>query len=184
MRKTTVLWISLLFVAALPLDTLSASEGWKESKVFPDIVFRTPDGIERKLSDYRGKVVVLNFWASWCGPCVREWPALEQSYRELQPEVAFIILNMYEPYGVGADWARKKGYTMPLCDSGYSPRESRRFKKALTHADGTFIDYNKYFIPSSYVIDKNGVIVKVWRKNRLTRASLRKIIRQVTAQSN
>ena len=170
-------------MAALPLDTLSASEGWKKNKVFPDIAFRTPDGNEHKLSDYRGKVVVLNFWASWCGPCVREWPAFEQSYQELKSEAEFIILNMYEPYDVGVKWVQEKGYTIPLCDSGYVPRDSRQFKKALTHADGTFIDYQKYFIPTSYVIDRNGVIVKIWRKNRLTRASLRKIIRDVTAQS-
>jgi len=44
----------------------------------PDVPFVTGEGVERKLSDYRGKGIVLNFWATWCPPCVREMPQLDR----------------------------------------------------------------------------------------------------------
>ena len=47
-----------------------------ESPMAPDVVFLGPGGERHALADYRGRVVVLNLWASWCGPCVREIPAL------------------------------------------------------------------------------------------------------------
>lgn len=182
MRRTAVLGLLLLFLTTFPIDTLGAPEGWTKNHAFPDIAFHTSDGNKHKLSDYRGKVIFLNFWASWCGPCIKEWPTIEKSYHELKSQAEFLVLNMYEPYDVGVKWAQAKGYTMPLCDSGYAPRGSQLFKEALTHANGTFINYHKYFIPSSFVIDKNGVIVKVWRKSRIHGGAVRKAIEQAATR--
>lgn len=47
----------------------------------PDLALMTPDGRQLRLSDYRGHRVLLNFWASWCGPCLDEMPALDQAAR-------------------------------------------------------------------------------------------------------
>ncbi len=52
----------------------------------PDIEFETMDGQKGKLSDFRGKFVVLNFWATWCEPCVREWPELEKLAQRFKEE--------------------------------------------------------------------------------------------------
>ncbi len=57
----------------------------------PDFVLTTLDGREVRLSDYRGHVVFLNFWATWCGPCKIEMPAMERLYREYRRQ-GFAIL--------------------------------------------------------------------------------------------
>src|SRR2546425_12236674 len=51
-------------------------------QISPDFTIKDQNGHPIKLSDYRGKVVFLNFWATWCGPCVEEAPAIERLYRE------------------------------------------------------------------------------------------------------
>jgi thiol-disulfide isomerase/thioredoxin len=63
----------------------------------PDFVLSDMDGERHTLQDYRGKVVLLNFWATWCPPCRREMPALEQLYLRLA-EQGFVVLavNQWE----------------------------------------------------------------------------------------
>src|SRR5437773_12576066 len=57
----------------------------------PDFVLQTLDGREIRLSDYRGHVVFLNFWATWCGPCKIEMPAMERLYREYRRQGLTIL---------------------------------------------------------------------------------------------
>ena len=49
----------------------------------PDTVFTAEDGAKLTLKDFRGRIVLLNFWATWCGPCVREMPSLERLHKKL-----------------------------------------------------------------------------------------------------
>ena len=62
-----------------------------------DFVLEDMDGKRHALQDYRGKVVLINFWATWCPPCVREMPSLERLYQELSDE-PFVVLavNQWE----------------------------------------------------------------------------------------
>ena len=57
----------------------------------PDFVLQTLDGRDMHLSDYRGHVVFLNFWATWCGPCKVEMPAMEKLYREFRSK-GFVVV--------------------------------------------------------------------------------------------
>ena len=61
----------------------------------PDTVFTTEDGAERTLKDFRGKIVLVNFWATWCGPCVREMPSLERLHNKLGG-VDFAVIALSE----------------------------------------------------------------------------------------
>ena len=81
--------IVTLAVAYLPMAPLFRSAeklSTKEGKQFPDVEFKlVSDGSSHRLQEYKGRVVVINFWATWCGPCREELPALnrlQQSYRD------------------------------------------------------------------------------------------------------
>lgn len=83
----------------------------------PDFTVYDAEGNPVKLSDYLGKPVVLNFWASWCEPCKREMPEFEEVFLEMGDEVAFLMINVTtseksqeEPIAL----MKKLGYTFPV----------------------------------------------------------------------
>ncbi|MDQ9824562.1 TlpA disulfide reductase family protein, partial [Acinetobacter sp. 163] len=78
-------------------DTTQASqstEATEAPKQAPDFTVYTVDGEAVKLSDYFGKPIVLNFWASWCGPCKMEMPEFNKMAETLDGEVQFLMVNM------------------------------------------------------------------------------------------
>jgi|SRR4030095_12213017 cytochrome c biogenesis protein CcmG, thiol:disulfide interchange protein DsbE len=111
----------------------------------------TMDGNPRRLSDYRGKVVVLNFWASWCPPCVEEAPSLNRLQRHIEPNGGTIL-------GVSID---------------ESPAAYEKFLKDFAIVYPTWRDpavqdnkskialgYGTSLIPETYVIDRQGKIAR------------------------
>ena len=57
-----------------------------EPQALPEIAFQGPDGEKRSLADFRGRVIVLNFWAVWCAPCLKEMPSLDRLQAKLEKE--------------------------------------------------------------------------------------------------
>ena len=57
--------------------------------------FTLPDlqGKPHKLSDYRGKWVLVNYWATWCAPCIAEMPGIHELYKQVHPQVGFVMIN-------------------------------------------------------------------------------------------
>ena len=62
-------------------------------EVAPDFTIRLLDGSKRKLADYRGKVLVINYWATWCGPCKAEMPMMDE-FRRIYSKYGFEILGV------------------------------------------------------------------------------------------
>ncbi len=81
----------LLLVAALLLSPLAGAE--EISGPAPDFTLKSRSGENLKLSEFRGEVVMINFWASWCGPCRQEMPLLDQLYARYSP-MGFTILGV------------------------------------------------------------------------------------------
>ncbi len=91
--RTTVPGTSLLgaILVIFTVSTLAASS--LEGQVAPDFVLRSATGENLRLSEYRGDVVLINFWATWCGPCRQEMPLLDDLYGRYQ-RVGFNLLGI------------------------------------------------------------------------------------------
>jgi cytochrome c biogenesis protein CcmG, thiol:disulfide interchange protein DsbE len=120
----------------------AAKPRFEIGKPAPDFQVTTSDGQKLTLADFKGQVLVLNFWATWCGPCKRELPLLEGYYRAQQPAGLRILAVATEdsltPYQLRP---LAKILTIPMV---------KRFKGA---------DYGEIkALPTNFVIDRNGIL--------------------------
>jgi len=117
-------------------------------KVAPEFVLQTPEGRTVKLSDYRGQVVLLNTWATWCPPCRTEMPDLETYYRDHQAD-GFVVLavNNQESATTVNAFLAEQDFTFPV----------------LLDPDGLVTErYRVMGLPTSFVIDREGTVRSVW----------------------
>lgn len=105
--------LSLLLAAAAFGAAASAPD--LRGQAAPDFALRSLGGPNLRLSEYRGEVVLVNFWATWCGPCREEMPLLEQIYKQYHP-VGFELLgvNIDDAGSHAADMARNLGVSFPV----------------------------------------------------------------------
>jgi len=111
----------------------------------PNFTLRDLTGNAMSLSQLRGKVVLLNFWATWCGPCRVEMPAMEQLYRTLPRKEFEILAVSTDPQGaaVTRPFQREMGFTFPILhDSEY--------RVGLTYGART--------IPITFMVDRRGIV--------------------------
>ena len=123
------------------------SVGLEEGNLAPDFEFSDYDGSRRKLSDYRGQAVFLNFWATWCGPCRVELVDMETTLRRYGPEGLVVVgVNNGESFERGLNFIRDLG--IELSAFAYDP-------------DTAIVSrYAVHGMPTSYFIDRDGVITR------------------------
>ena len=136
----------------------SPATGLRRGAVFPELVFKDATGQSKRLSDWRGKVVVLHFWGSWCGPCRHELPDMAAQARALGSRgVAFIPLQVRESFFDAKRWIDKQGIALTLFDSGIRDGDGSAFQIA---GGGSLPDRAVAPVfPSSIVLDPSGRVV-------------------------
>ena len=113
----------------------------------PDFTFPGLDGKMVSLSDYRGKIVLVNIWATWCPPCVEEMPSMEKLYNKFKEDNFEILAVSIDAPGLKAvaPFMKKSNLTFP----------------ALIDSEGTIkADYRITGVPESFIVDKQGILIK------------------------
>ncbi len=119
----------------------------QEGDTAPDFTADLADGSTFTLSEQSGKVVLLNFWATWCGPCVGEMPAFEKLYKEYGDEVAVLAVNCLEDEETVRQFIAETGYTFPI---------------AFDVEGVVNMKYPTDGIPYTLVIGKDGTVQKIY----------------------
>ena len=93
----------------------------KEGVAAPDFTGELMDGSSITLSELQGKPVIINFWATWCGPCVKEMPAFERLKEDFGDKIGIIAVNCGDDAETVKDFVEENGYTFPVVlDEEYS----------------------------------------------------------------
>ena len=122
----------------------------------PDFTVYDLEGNAHKLSDFRGKPVILNFWASWCGPCKMEMPDFDEKHQAYGDQIHFLMVNLtdgsQETVETASTFIAEQGYSFPVYFD--------------TERSGA-IAYGVNAVPVTYFIDAEGNFV-AWQQGVLT----------------
>ena len=131
-------------VPEAPAETVPATEAPDYSA--PDFTVLDWEGNARKLSEFVGKPIVLNFWASWCGPCKSEMPEFEAAYEKYGDQIHFVMVNCTAGDSMedAKAFIEKNGYTFPVYFD--------------TTNEASYV-YGANSIPMTIFIDANGDMV-------------------------
>ncbi|GHH99108.1 redoxin domain-containing protein [Neobacillus kokaensis] len=108
----------------------------------PDFELKTLNGESVRLSDLKGKKLMLNFWATWCGPCKAEMPEMEEFYKSADKDIKILAVNIDPQLDV----------------KGFVDEYKITFPVLLDTEDAVNTKYQVISIPTTYFIDSNGII--------------------------
>lgn len=125
------------------IDTSGIASAPVRDALAPDFELVNIQGENVKLSDFRGKAVLINFWATWCAPCRLEMPAIQARYEQYSPDFVVLAVDNDESLEIVAAFVDELGLTFPvLLDPGADIQQLYLIRG----------------YPSSFFVDANGVI--------------------------
>jgi cytochrome c biogenesis protein CcmG/thiol:disulfide interchange protein DsbE len=144
----------------------------REGFAAPDFTLQTLTGETMALSELRGRVVVVNLWASWCPPCREEMPALERAYRDVNPQgVEFLAVNTtyQDSLSQAVSFVNRYELSFPIL-SDHTGQVARLYQLRA--------------LPSTFFIDTDGVIRKVVIGGPMNETTIRTLIEDLLAESD
>lgn len=144
---TLVALCTVAIVQAIEKEQMDRMPGLKIGTEAPDFTLETLNGDIVSLSDYRGKKVLLNFWATWCEPCKAEMPEMQKYYDEHKDGNMEILAVNIDPLNNVKGFVEELGLTFPIL-----------LDPIKTKGDAVNEIYQTLVIPTTYIIDEEGKI--------------------------
>jgi len=168
---TAVLFLAGPFpvLAAPNYNAIPKLQEIKDHPAAPDFTLPDPGGKKISLKDYRGKVVFLNFWATWCEYCREELPAMERLYREFKGKgLEVVAVNIKDKREDALAFIKKNKLSFPV----------------VMDPEGEIgLLYGAYATPTVYLIDRNGtVLARMWGPAGWYSPAARKLISALLEQ--
>lgn len=168
--RTKTVFVGLVLLAAL--TALPSLDGWSMGSRVPavgmqaeDFQLADLDGKTQSLSQYRGKIVLVNFWATWCKPCTTEMPAMQSIYDKLRDK-GFVVLavNELEDDAKVREHIKQYGHTFPV----------------LMDRDNKVANqFGVFGLPVSVFIDEKGVVQEYIKGGLLTEDKIYQTIQRI-----
>lgn len=156
------IWVNRFFAFSPSVEAVSNQESVSGEHWF----LKNEQGEEVSFDNLKGKVIIVNFWATWCPPCIAEKPSFQELYNDYKDEVVFLFVTSEAEEKVKA-FKEKHGYTLPV----YYPMSAP--PKVMESSS----------IPASFVIDKKGtIVVKKFRAADWSSDSFRTILDGLIAE--
>ena len=163
------------FVLLASLTALPAFDGWSMGSRVPTVGMQAEDfrltdlgGKSQSLSQYRGKIVLVNFWATWCKPCKTEMPAMQAIYDKLRDK-GFVVLavNELEDDAKVREYIKQYGYTFPV----------------LMDRDNKVANqFGVFGLPVSVFIDREGRVQEYIKGGLLTEQKIDETVARIQKQ--
>ena len=155
MRFKSKLVLVLVFII-MSFSAFAAKSNKKEDVKMPNIVLYDQYGKKHSLEEYKGKVVVINFWATWCGYCVRELPEFEKVYKEFGSNKKDVVI-----LGVAGPKTKENPNNVDVEKDkiiSFLKKKNVTYPTLMDEAGKSFDDYGVKYFPTTYVINKNGYL--------------------------
>jgi len=145
----------LIITLLIAFQSFSQEIGLNVGNKAPELAFNKPDGALLKLSSLKGKMVLIDFWASWCGPCRYENPAVVQAYSNFKDK-EFTKGKGFTIFSVSLDKNQASWKNAIITDK---LEWSSHVSDLMGWESGAAAIYNVQSIPANFLIDANGIIL-------------------------
>ena len=155
MRFKSKLVLILVFII-MSFSAFAVKSNKKEDVKMPNIVLYDQYGKKHNIEEYKGKVVVINFWATWCGYCVQEMPEFEKVYKEFGSNKKDVII-----LGVAGPKSKDNQNNVDVEKDkviSFLKKKNIIYPSLMDETGKSFDDYKVRALPMTYVINKDGYL--------------------------
>ena len=155
MRFKSKLVLILVFII-MSFSAFAVKSNKKEDVKMPNIVLYDQYGKKHNIEEYKGKVVVINFWATWCGYCVEEMPEFEKVYKEFGSNKKDVII-----LGVAGPKSKENSNNVDVEKDkiiSFLKKKNITYPTLMDEVGKSFDEYGVKYFPTTYVINKKGYL--------------------------